>query len=103
MAKIKLNPDPTFTAPVSIPVHGKSPVAVKFTFKHRTKDAAQAWLEEIKDKSDVDVVMDCATAWELDDKFTAENVELLLQNYVGAGGAVVSTYLDELLAARAKN
>lgn len=103
MAKIKLNPDPTFTAPVSIPVHGKSPVAVKFTFKHRTKDAAQAWLDTVKDKGDAEVVMECATGWELDDAFTQENIELLLQNYVGAGGAIVSTYLDELLAARAKN
>lgn len=103
MAKIKLNPDPTFSAKVAIPVHGSAPVDVCFTFKHRTKDDLAAWLETIKDKADVDVAMECVTAWEFDDAFNAANIGKLFQNYIGSPGAIIQAYMDELLAARIKN
>lgn len=34
MAKIKLNPEPVFTAKVPIPVAGGKDALVEFTFKH---------------------------------------------------------------------
>ena len=41
--------------------------------------------------------------WDLDDAFTVENVELLLQNYMGAALAIYRAYVDELVKAKAKN
>lgn len=105
MAKLKLEPNPTFDAPVSIPRPGLDPVDVRFTFRHRTRSAVLAWIESIgKDqKADIDQVMDVASGWELDDAFTREHVEALCENYGGASRAILETYLRELRGAREKN
>lgn len=103
MAKLKLDPNPTFDWAVSIPVPGADPVPVRFTFKHRSREAVLKWFDEAKDKNDVDTVMDVAVGWELDDEFNRENVERLCTNYGGAGAAVLNAYLVELRGAREKN
>ena len=103
MAKIRLNPDPTFKTKVSIPVPGASPAPVEFTFKHRTREAIVAWMDEVKDKTDVELVQDVASAWELDDEFNAENIARLCNNYAGAGTSILSAYISELAGARSKN
>lgn len=103
MAKIKLEADPTFKAQVGIPVPGATPALVEFTFKHRTKDAVLKWLGEMREAGDVDTVKSVASAWDLDDAFTDENIGKLCNNYAGAGGAIVTAYLDELRGARTKN
>lgn len=103
MAKLKLIAEPTFKAKAGIPVPGGEPAMVEFTFKHRTRDQVLAWFESSKDDGDVATVQAVATAWDLDDAFTAENIERLCQNYTGAGFAIVQTYLDELRGARTKN
>jgi hypothetical protein len=105
MAKIRLEPNPTFDWPVSIPRPGLEPVSVRFTFRHRSRTDVLAWVDSIgKDqKVDIDQVMDVAVGWELDDPFTRENVELLCENYGGASRAILETYLRELRGAREKN
>jgi len=103
MAKIKLEADPTFKAKVPVPIPGAGFADVEFTFKHRTRKAAQAWIESITEQTDAQIVMDAASGWELDDTFTAENVERLCENYAGAGLAVFEVYVKELRGARTKN
>ena len=103
MAKLKLQASPTFKAKVGIPVPGGKADDIEFTFKHRTRSELLAWLEQTKDQPDADSVMDIALAWDLDDKFDAENVALLCDSYTGAGFAIVHAYLEELRGARAKN
>ncbi|WP_426269141.1 phage tail assembly chaperone [Dyella kyungheensis] len=102
MAKLKLTAEPTFTAPVEIPVAGKDPVKVSFTFRHRTKDELADWLKQ-KFETDELAILECATGWELDDEFNAENVALLCQSYIAATGSIISAYITELRGARAKN
>lgn len=102
MAKLKLSAEPTFKSIVNIPVPGAGSVPVQFTFKHRTRKEAAEWLQNRK-PDDVDVIMDCVVAWELDDELNADNVDRMLQSYHGAGFAILSSYLDELRGARAKN
>lgn len=106
MAKIQLSPSPTFSAPVAIPVPGKKPADVSFTFRARTKDEFKAFIDSLndsQDKDDADVVMDVASGWELDEPWSRENVKTLTQNYLGAARAIIETYIAELAAARAKN
>ena len=103
MSKLKLVADPTFNAKVLIPVAGGEPVPVEFTFKHRTRDAIAQWIKDSESQTDVQIIKDLATAWELEDAFTDENIDLLCQNYTGAGFAVVETYLRELRGARRGN
>lgn len=103
MAKIKLIPEPTFTAKVPVPVPGGKPVEVEFTFLHRKRDEVKAWIDANSDASDSETVMWCAKGWELDDEFTAENIDTLCQNYAASGVAILQTYFDALRGARTKN
>lgn len=103
MAKLILAQEPTFKAPVAIPVPGGKPVSVSFTFKWRAKDEAKAWLESIDDLSDEEVIVAACSGWELDDSFDVENVKALCQKFAGAARAIFSTYVEELRGAKAKN
>ena len=103
MAKLTLTASPTFTAKVAIPVPGGKAVPVEFKFKGRTKDEFKAFIEGIGDREDVDVILDIATGWELEDAFGRESVELLLQNYLGSARVIIEKYLSELTAARLGN
>lgn len=109
MATLKFKPDPTFTARVMIPVHGGDPAPVVFTFKHRTKDAMSRLLDKVQaevpagTRSDVQVVQDIASGWDFEEPFTAKNIELLLQNYAGAGRAIFNSYVQEIGQARSGN
>ena len=103
MAKLKLQPDPTFKAKVAIPVAGSAPVEVEFTFRHRTKEELQKFIEDSGKRDDPDTIMELAAGWELSDQFTRENVDLLVQNYIASARAVFDKYLDELVKARLGN
>jgi len=100
---LKLIADPTFKAKVGIPVPGKPPAEVEFTFKHRTREELDKFMKETDGREDADIVMDMVTAWGLTDAFTRDNVQLLLSNYIGAPGAITSTYMQELTAHRLGN
>ncbi len=103
MSKLKLQPDPTFKALVAISMAGAKPVEVEFTFKHRTRTELQKFIEASSERQDADTIMEAATAWELTDAFTKENVELLVENYIAAPRKVFETYLAQLVEGRAKN
>lgn len=96
MAKLSLSPQATFDAVVHIPVPGGKPAPVKFTFKWRTREQVQEWLDANTDATDAAFVASATTGWDLDDQYTPENIERLCSTYAGAGAAVVSTYLQEL-------
>ena len=103
MAKLSLVAKPTFSSKVSIPIAGEKAVTVTFTFKARTRDAFKAFVESLSDREDVDVILDVASGWDLEDAFDRENIELLTQNYLGSARAIIEEYLSSLTAARAKN
>jgi Fe-S-cluster formation regulator IscX/YfhJ len=100
---LKLKADPTFKALVPIPIPGGEPENVGFTFKHRTVAQLEEFEKTTKDMSNRDVVLACVTAWDLDDEFTPENVDRLLDNYHGAARVIFKTYLLELAALRLGN
>jgi hypothetical protein len=103
MAKLALTASPTFKSNVLIPVPGKKPVPVEFIFKGRTKTEFQAFIENLRDRDDVDVILDLATGWELEEAFGKESLEQLLHSYIGAARAIIETYINELTAARLGN
>ncbi len=103
MAKLILQPKPTFDAKVMIPVPGAGFEAVNFTFKHRTRTELQTFVKGLGDHdSDAAMVMDIASGWELADSFNLTNVEALAENYIAAPGAILETYLDQLARNREK-
>lgn len=111
MAKIKLIPDPTFKAPVPVPVPGGGVVSVEFTFKHRTRDEMQRLagrcnpesLDYDPNMTDTQMVMECASGWELADGFTEENVKTFCAHYIAGPAAVFETYVAEMAGGRLKN
>lgn len=103
MAKLQLTASPTFRCNVLIPVPGKKPVPVEFNFKGRTKDEFKSFIDTIGDREDVDVILDIATGWELEEAFGRDSVELLLQNYLGSARVIIEKYIGELTAARLGN
>lgn len=102
MAKVKLTliAAPTFPCVVNIPVAGAQPIAVTFTCKHRTRDEYKAFLENLKDQDDVALVMSIASGWDLEDAFTQDNVETLVQNHMGSALAILEAYMAESSGAK---
>ncbi len=105
MAKIKfsLTPSPTFKRKVALPIPGAGFSDVEFTFKHRTKEEFKKFLEGMEGREDADIIMDIASGWELEDAFDTDNIELMVEGYVGSARAVVGAYIDELSKARLGN
>lgn len=103
MARLTLNPNPTFKAKVEICRPGLDPEMVEFTFKHRTRAELDEFIKQAQDMSIEDQVMAVASDWELLDPFNAENVKLLAQNYITAPMAIRDKYIGELIKAREKN
>lgn len=103
MTVFKLIPDPTFKAQVQIPVHGGQTAPVEFTFKHRTREQLDEFFKSVGDRSVEESILDAAVSWSLDDEFTAENIKLLCDNYMGAASAIASAYTKELLQNRQGN
>lgn len=101
--KLKLVPDPTFEAVVDIPVHGGAVAPVKFKFRHRSRSAYKEWAESLTGKKDIDLLLDIAVGWDLDEEFNRENAERLLENYAGSGQTVFNAYNSEIFQARIKN
>jgi hypothetical protein len=103
MAKLVLSAAPTFTAQVAIPVPGKKPVNVEFTFKGRTRDAFTEFLTWCEGRDDLDVLLNTISGWELEDAFCEEAVNELIQSYPGAARAIIEKYIREQTGARLGN
>ena len=103
MAKLSLDAKPTFTAKVGIPVAGSVPVSVEFTFKHRSRDDLNVFLNEAEKRTDEQTMMAMVDGWELDDEFNEANMKRLMQSYIGSTMAVVEAYIAELTQAKRKN
>lgn len=103
MAKLSLKAAPTFQATVEIPVAGGESVPVVMTFKHRTKTGLAEFIASRVDKSDFDSFKEMVVGWDLEDKFTDDNVREVLENYLGSAVATYRVYVDELTKAKAKN
>ena len=101
--KFNLSANPTFKAKVAIPVPGSKPADIEFTFKHRSKDALKEFMEDMKEKEDVDLLQDLVSGWDIDDAFNAESLEKMIQNYPGSALAIYQAYMVEMSGARAKN
>lgn len=112
----KLKANPTFVAVVGIPVAGGASVPVAWIFKHRTWPQIVDFEASIKGRSDLDVVLDMVDGWvsdeeeakrlkaePMEEEFTKENLEILIQNRVGLPPAIFEVYKTELLKAKEKN
>lgn len=99
-----LQPNPTFRAKVAIPVPGAPSVKVEFEFRHKPKDELLAFLQATQGRDDIDVLLDVVVRWwDVDEDFSRESLNKLVQNYPGAGAAILGLYAKELADARLGN
>lgn len=99
----RLDPKPTFELTIPIPVPGEGYAPVTFTCRYRSRKQYSEFITGLENKTDVDVVSAIVTGWNLDVDFTPENVEKLVENYMGAAAAILAAYSDELMRVREKN
>lgn len=106
---LKLKPDPTFWAAVSIGMPGAEPQVVKFEFLHMSKDKFESYRENATPVNDAQAVMRVAKNWDVIAEgetvapFTEENINEFLKNYHAAGRAIARTFVNELLQVRVGN
>lgn len=103
-----LEPNPTFTAPVDLPVPGKPPVKVMFRFRHMPNDVYWAMISESKAKNEsaVDFLARFVDGWEgenINAPFSLESLGKLVNNYPKAAGVIFKVYDSELIGALGKN
>lgn len=103
-----IDPNPTFTAPVDLPVPGKPPVTVMFRFRHKDNEAYWAMLTEsrAKGESAVEFLARFVDGWEgenINAPYSQETLGKLVSNYPKAAGAIFKAYEAELIGALAKN
>ena len=105
---LALQPKPTFTKEVVLTVPGGGEGKFKAVFQHKTKTELQAFFASISDEKnprpDIESVMEILVGWEgVDQKFSKENVEILLENYFGAALAILNAYSLGYFEAKEKN
>jgi len=102
---LKLQADPTFISPVTIPTP-KGDVVIKMEFKHRDTDEYEAFVkqEATLARSNEDAILDLASNWfNVEGEFTRENIAKLCKQYHQAARVIVETYIHELTQAKVGN
>lgn len=121
-AMFRIVPNPTFTTDVLLSVPGSdTPVAIKLTFRHKTRAQLQAYQARAIDlamQADAPDAQEQFTAYVAeivegwigvvgaDDKplpYTPANLAQLIQAYPAAGNEIVRRYTQQLSHARAGN
>ncbi|MBD1602077.1 phage tail assembly chaperone [Pseudomonas typographi] len=125
MPNIKIAPNPTFDAVVSIPRVGGDPLEVQFTFKYLDRlglaeflDKQQAdgqklfddskersTLEQAKAEIEVQVshLQEVVTAWDFDDPLSEKSLRALATTFAGSPDAVLRAYYEAYRKARLGN
>lgn len=108
---LKLNPNPTFTAPVQISVPGQDATEIiRVTFRHKTVEGLAAWYQERANKPARDALDEVIESWDgplgADGEkvaYSREALGNLLNGYPAAASEFVRAYMRELTESRVKN
>ncbi|CAH1387019.1 phage tail assembly chaperone [Candidatus Nitrotoga sp. M5] len=105
----KIQPSPTFwgKVPVGIPGVAK-PAMLDIEFQHKKREEIQAICLRMKDneispQNIKTTAKEVVVGWkEVDEEFSQDALELLLENFPSAASAMVETYLKESIEAKGK-
>ena len=99
-----IDPSPTFTASVAIPVPGGPAQALTLVFRHKRKSEIQRFLDGAAGREDADLISEIVAGWkDVDAEFCADNLARLLDAYPAAAWAILEAWVDALGRAREKN
>ena len=104
----QLQPKPTFKSDVTIVTPGGGEGKIKFEFKHMGRKALKAFFESLGEgegaRQDNDALLDIIQGWEgVDEKFSPEALDTLLDNYPSAAKAIFEAYNRGLFEGKQKN
>lgn len=100
----KLEPNPTFWAPVDIHVPGQGKGRIEVEFRYLDKTARAAYVDNLGGKSPLDALTEIVVDWrEIDAPFSRENLGRLIDSYLSAFDACFAAYFQELRGALEKN
>lgn len=101
---LRLKPDPTFWAPVEIPVPGGEPQRIEVEFRLLPLDQVdglQAWA---RDRKLVDAMAEVIAGWRgVDTPYSEAALRDLDHAYWGACDALLRAYVEERRGAKRKN
>lgn len=100
---LKLQPDPTFWAKVTIPLPGGSNGEVKMEFVHMDSEQLEKYTTDRGSVNDAAAVLKIAKGWDNEETFDEVHVGKFLKNYMGAGRAIARTFVEELMQVRVGN
>lgn len=103
MAKLVLQPNPQFKGKVDIPRAGENSATIELTFIHRTRSALDEFVKTRFGVGDVESIMEMVSDWDLKEEFNADNVAILVENYISAPQTIYQAYLNSLIEGKAKN
>ena len=103
----KLQPKPTFKIDVTIP-RPEGDGKIKFEFRHKGRKAMQGFMASLGEgetaRKDSDALFELIEGWEgVDEKYSAEALESLLDNYHGSAQAIFAAYNKGLFEGGQKN
>ena len=113
----KIVPDPTFTSPVKIPVHGGEDQEVVFIFKHKDEEQLDEFYKKLELLSkkkprtikgvvarDAEILMEFTAGWQdVDAEFSKDSLATFLSNYKAAGKRILDAWEKEIHQAPIKN
>lgn len=100
----KVIPNPTFSAPVKIPVPGAKPEELTLVFKHKTRDELSDFFARASKSGGAPVMMEIIEGWTgADQEFSEAALTDVLQNYHGAVQAIFDAYVEQLTLGRQGN
>lgn len=94
MAKLTLNPPPTWQKNVDLPVPGGT-ASVTFTFRRKDLPQLKEFIAGLGEMTDAEALGAVVTGWDLDDIFDADAVTKLCTTYPGSGFAILREYMRE--------
>lgn len=103
--KFTLDADPTYKLAVLIPRLGLPSAELQVIFKARSPEEMAALDKKFRDKqpSDLAVVLEVASGWELPNAFNEESIKTVLEKHPGFAAAVVKAYFAEYERVRLGN
>lgn len=100
----KIEPNPTFFAPVTVHVPGQGNGSFDAEFVYLDQAARKDYVESLGVKTNAEALAEIVVGWrDMDAPFSPENLERLLNKYDTAAAGFFKAFFEELSGAAEKN
>lgn len=101
---LKLQPNPTFKAPVSIGIPGEAPEKITVEFKYLTKTQVSDWYARCAGRDDVESLAEIIVGWEaVEVPYSRDALSKVLETYPGSARDFFRDFNKAVFEAARKN